>query len=125
MCSATMTWPSFHSPLAFASSDCTSWDEVNVFVRAAPACGAGGCGVGVASVAGVALGLPAVTTTAATRASRIPIPRLRISTCFRTNFRWSLSYAVSYTPGALLVELQMSPDGFFRIDTGQGVRNSL
>src|SRR5271169_1676754 len=83
MCSATVTWPSFRSDLAFASKACTSAADENVFTTDASACGAGDWGSAVDSAdaaAGAAAGFPAITNAAAMSASTRLNPRVRIRT---------------------------------------------
>src|ERR1700693_3392831 len=109
MCSAAMTWPSLRSALASERTPCTAAADVNVFIIAASACAAGawGSAVDAGVTAGDAAGRPAITTTAATSASTILIPRVRILTYLHEDFRLDFPDGHTYTPKGPLRELKM------------------
>src|ERR1700722_3626491 len=110
MRSGTITWPSLRSALAFASRACASAADANVFIMEASACAAGAWGRAAdaaGATAGDAAGLPAITTAAATSASTRLIPRVRISTSPKLDFRFDLPDGHTYTPASLPDKLEL------------------
>src|SRR5580693_5266148 len=110
MCSATITWPSLRSALAFARRACTSEEDANVFIAAASVWAAGAWG-SACEAAGVtakgAAGCPARATMAAISARTILSPRVRIYSSSYRDFRCDLPDGHTYTPGGLPGELKM------------------